>query len=219
MKLAPNSTPLSVWDDLHPERQPLQHVVQELDGRLLVELGIDPQDPQAGAVVDGGELVVLAACASLGAGQRLDELDVDLDAVTGQWLLVPLPTAVVALVALGGGQPVQAQPLEDPPHPRVRDRDVVVALEVHGDLGRAEVVVLAQVEDLLHHLDRGGPRADLRPPGPVPQPLDALVPVPAQPDVVQLPADPEVPAGHRDVPGDLLDVPQHRQPAPHLTVQ
>jgi hypothetical protein len=34
-----------------------------------------------------------------------------------------------------------------------------------------------------------------------------------------LPADPEVPAGHRNVAGDLLDVPQHGQPAPHLTVQ
>ena len=34
-------------DDLDPEREPLQQVVQELDGGLLVELGIDPQDPQA----------------------------------------------------------------------------------------------------------------------------------------------------------------------------
>jgi hypothetical protein len=48
-------------DDLDPERQPLQHVVDELDGRLLVELGVDAQDPEVGAVVDRGELVVLAA--------------------------------------------------------------------------------------------------------------------------------------------------------------
>jgi len=52
---------LSVSDDLDPEREALQDVVDELDGRLLVELGVDAQDPQAGAVVDGGELVVLAA--------------------------------------------------------------------------------------------------------------------------------------------------------------
>jgi hypothetical protein len=44
-------------DDLDPERQPLQHLVQELDGRLLVELGVDAQP---GAVIDGGELVELA---------------------------------------------------------------------------------------------------------------------------------------------------------------
>jgi hypothetical protein len=125
----------------------------------------------------------------------------------------------VLLVRLGGGQPVELEPLEDPPHPGLGDGHVVVAVQVHDDLLGAEVVLLAQVEDLLHHLHRRRPRADLRPPGSVPQPLDALVPVAAQPDVVQLPADPEVPAGHRDVAGDLLDVPQHRQPAPHLTVQ
>ena len=34
--------------------------------------------------------------------------------------------------------------------------DVVVALEVHRDLGRAEVVVLAQVDDLADHLGPGG---------------------------------------------------------------
>ena len=48
-------------DDLDSEGQAFQHVVEELDGRLLVELGVDAQDPQPGAVVDGGELVVLAA--------------------------------------------------------------------------------------------------------------------------------------------------------------
>jgi hypothetical protein len=47
-------------DDLHAEGEPLQHVVEELDGCLLVELGIAAQHAQAGAVVDGGELVVLA---------------------------------------------------------------------------------------------------------------------------------------------------------------
>jgi hypothetical protein len=36
-------------------------MVGELDGGLLIELGVDPQYPQASAVVDGGELVVLAA--------------------------------------------------------------------------------------------------------------------------------------------------------------
>jgi hypothetical protein len=47
-------------DDLHAEGEPLQDIVEELDGRLLVELPIDAQHAQAGAVVDGGELVVLA---------------------------------------------------------------------------------------------------------------------------------------------------------------
>ena len=37
-------------DRLDPEREPLQHVVEELDGRLLVALGVDAQHPDAGAV-------------------------------------------------------------------------------------------------------------------------------------------------------------------------
>src|SRR5918995_124869 len=49
--------PIVGLDDLDPEREALQHVVQELDGRLLVELGIDAQHAQAGGGIDGGELV------------------------------------------------------------------------------------------------------------------------------------------------------------------
>jgi hypothetical protein len=63
----------------------------------------------------------------------------------------------VALVALGGGQPVQLQPLQDPPHASAADLHLVVALAVPRDPGRAEVVVLAQVEDLAHDLDVGRP--------------------------------------------------------------
>jgi hypothetical protein len=46
-------------DDLDGEGETLQHVVDELDRRLLIELGIDPKHPEPGAVVDGGELVEL----------------------------------------------------------------------------------------------------------------------------------------------------------------
>jgi hypothetical protein len=82
----------------------------------------------------------------------------------------------------------------------------------------AEVVVLAQVEDLPDHLDMGGVRAHMRPSRPVPQPLQTVGSVSAQPRVVQLPADPEVPAAHRDVAGDLLHMPEHGQPAPYPTI-
>jgi hypothetical protein len=49
----------------------------------------------------------------------------------------------VALVPLGGGQAVELQPLEDAPDAGAADLHLVVAPEVHGDLGWAEVVVLA----------------------------------------------------------------------------
>jgi hypothetical protein len=60
--------PVVGLDDLDPERQPLQHIVQELDGGLLVELGIAAQHAQPGAVVDGGELVVRLGLGAPGSG-------------------------------------------------------------------------------------------------------------------------------------------------------
>ena len=54
------------------------------------------KDPQPGAVVDGGELVVALARTF----DRLDELDVDLDGEPRQGLLVALPAPRVGLVAL-----------------------------------------------------------------------------------------------------------------------
>jgi hypothetical protein len=101
-------------DHLDPERKLIQQEVGELDRGLLVELVVDPQHPQPGAVVDGGELVILLAAR---ARQRRDELDVDLDGVTRHRLLIPFPLAIVALVPLGGREAVKVQALEDPPHP------------------------------------------------------------------------------------------------------
>ena len=77
--------------------------------------------------------------------------------MTGQRLLAPLPALVVALGGLGGREPVELQALEDAPHPGLRDRDVVVAGQVHRDLGGAEVVVLTQVDELADDLSPGGP--------------------------------------------------------------
>jgi len=51
--------PVVCLDRLDPERELVQQEVSELDRGLLVEPVVDPQDPQPGAVVDGGELVVL----------------------------------------------------------------------------------------------------------------------------------------------------------------
>src|SRR3990170_4515249 len=66
-------------DDLHPEGQTLEDVVDELDRRLLVQSVVDLQYPEPRAIIDGGELVV----ALPGALQRRDELHIDLDPVPG----------------------------------------------------------------------------------------------------------------------------------------
>jgi hypothetical protein len=138
-------------DDLDPERELLEDVIEELDGGLLVVARVDPQHPDPGAIVDRGVLVVLLA----GARKRFDELHIDLHAVARQRLLVALPPVGVAFVPLRRRQPVEIKALEDPVHARVADLDVVVALEIHRDLQRPEVVVLAQVDDLADHLAVG----------------------------------------------------------------
>jgi hypothetical protein len=87
-----------------------------------------------------------------GPGQPFDELHVELDPMTGQLLLVALPALLVTLVALRCPQPAHVEPLEDPPDGGVTDLDVVIALQVHRDLQRTEVVVLTQVDDLADDL-------------------------------------------------------------------
>ena len=109
-------------DHLDGERELLAHVVDEPDRRRLVQPVVDPQDPDPGAIVDRGELVVLLARAL----ERRHELDVDLDTVTGLLLLVALPPIHVSAVALGGREPVHVQALEDPPHARGAYLEVVV---------------------------------------------------------------------------------------------
>jgi hypothetical protein len=54
------------------------------------------------------------------------------------------------------------QAMEDPPDARRAELDVVIALEVHRDLVRPEVIGLAEVDDLADHLDARGLRADVR---------------------------------------------------------
>jgi hypothetical protein len=140
--------PVIGLDRLDLERQPLHDVVDELDGRLLVQLRVDPQHPQPGAVVDRGELVALVPTAAPAgcADDGFDELDVDLHVMAGPLFLVPLPPLVVPLVALGGGQPAEVESLQNAPHAGLADRDVVVAAQVHDDLLGSEVVVLPQVQ-------------------------------------------------------------------------
>jgi hypothetical protein len=66
-------------DQLDSEGKLLEGVVDKLDRGLLVEPVIDLEHPKTRAVVNGGELVVLLSR----AGDRRDELDVDLEGVPG----------------------------------------------------------------------------------------------------------------------------------------
>src|SRR6516225_5025150 len=136
--------------------------------------------------------------------------------MTWEWFLVALPAVGVALVALRCGEPVQAAALEDPIHPGVADLDVVVALQVHRDLQRAEVIVLAQVDDLPDDFSRGLIRTVQRGRGPVPQPFLAEILVATPPLIEALPGDPVIPARRRHAARHLFSVAEHRQTMPHL---
>lgn len=164
-------------DHVDAEGEARQEVVEELDRGLLVAAREDLEHPQAGAVVDGRELVEPLALRSDGS----DELDVDLDAVPRLGLLVALPALLTALVPLRAGQPVQVEAAEDLPDTGRADGDLVVALEVHRDLLRAEVVTLAQVHDLADDFGAGGPRAIERAGGPFAQALLTLLLVATEP--------------------------------------
>ena len=108
--------------------------------------------------------------------------------------------------------------MQDSPHPRRGDLDVVVALEVHRDTCGAEVIVLAQLHDLLDHLPlrRGGAVMGTR--AAVTQPLGAQLVESVPPLVKRRPADAVVAARRRRVARDLLGVAKRRQAMPDLAL-
>ena len=85
--------------------------------------------------------------------------------------------------------------------------DVVVALEVHGDSLRPEVVVLSQVDDLANHLLLGRLWAEVRPPRAVTQTLDAKFLIALAPLIEASSADAVIAAGPGDATSHLLGVP------------
>lgn len=114
---------------------------------------IRPKHPQASAIIDRGVLVVTLLLPCL--AERFNELHIDLQGGPRSLLLVALPSGVFAFVALRRRQPAQADLLQNPPHPRRADGEVVIALQMHCDLLRPEVLLLTQPLDLLHDLDVG----------------------------------------------------------------
>jgi hypothetical protein len=62
------------------ERHPGCGVVIELDGRLQITVGIEPEHPKPCAIIDGGELVELLAPAR--AWDGIDELHLNLNLMT-----------------------------------------------------------------------------------------------------------------------------------------
>jgi hypothetical protein len=155
-KDVPNFEPLSVWTRSTAKGSVGRVWSMKVMAVFWSQRGLARSTCRRGAVVDGGELVVLRLRPGWPSGWM--NLTSTCSCWPGPLLRVAFPAQGSMLIALGGGQPVQPQPFEDSPYPRDADRHVVVAASVHDDLGRAEMVVPPKPDDLLHHVGLGGPR-------------------------------------------------------------
>ena len=118
-------------------------------------------------------------------------------------LLVARPAVRVPPVLLVGGQPVHAVPAQNAMHGGIGHRHAVKPLQIIGNLARAEVVVLPEVEDLAHDLRRRGPRRAVRRPGAVRQSGITVLVIPLSPLVERLAGNAEMPTGPRDIAGTV----------------
>ena len=170
-------------DDEHSKRQTTEHFVDEPDGGALVARVVDLQDPNSGAIVNGGELIEPPAR----PGNSFQELHIELQSVTRQWLLIALPPFPVRSVFLIRRQTVQAMPLEDAMHRGHRDRDVMEPEQIRCDPARSEVIVLAEIENLADYVAGCRSRRPPRRPRPIAQPGVAVLRTPPLPFVEPFP--------------------------------
>src|SRR4029450_11500722 len=122
--------------------------IYKLDGVQLVAGGVDLEHPNAGAVVDGGELIQSRAR----AGDALEELHVQLESVTWLRLFVTRPAGSVGPILLVARQAAHAMLAQNAVDGGRRDRHGMKALQVVGNHARAEVVVLPQIQNLADDL-------------------------------------------------------------------
>jgi hypothetical protein len=131
--------------------------------------------------------------------------------MTGLRLLIPLPPFTVRLALLIRRQPRHPVPRQDAMHRRDGDLDLVKAQQIRRDPAGAEVVVLAEIQDLADHLARRrAGRAPWRSRA-IAQARVAVLGLPPLPFVERLARNPESPA----YPGDVSFVgrlAQHPQP-------
>ena len=88
---ATETPPRSGLNDVDAERQPTQDLVDELDGRPLIAGVVDLEHANAGAVVNGGELIQ----SLLGAGNTLEELHIQLQAKARLLLFIARPARLM----------------------------------------------------------------------------------------------------------------------------
>jgi hypothetical protein len=149
--------------DVDAEGYAPKYCIDELAGRALGARVVYLQDANPGAVVDGGELIQ----PSVRSRDSLQELHIELQPMPRLRFLVPLPSFAVRLMLLIRWQPVYSMPLQDAMHRGAGDLDEMNALSIRGDAGWPKVRVLAEVENLAHHLASNRSRRLVRRPWPI----------------------------------------------------
>ena len=132
------------------ERKLLNDMINEVDRVCLRVFVVDLKCPDTCRIVDCGVLEpahLLAAFPLKG-----QELDVYLDVVTWNLLLISL--GVKLSHACAPGQSIEAVAPENAVNPSIRDLDVVIARQVPDDPDRPQVILAAQIQNLLDDLVR-----------------------------------------------------------------
>jgi len=138
-------------DRLDPERELLDHVIDEVDGVGLGVALVDLQRPNACGIIDRRVLVAPNWTASFSLQRQ--ELDVHLHVMTRDLLLVAV--RVYSPPSDAVRESAHAMSPADPVDRRIGGLDVVVTLQVPHDPNRPHVISPAQVQNLLHHIIGG----------------------------------------------------------------
>jgi hypothetical protein len=157
--------PVVGLDDHDPEGEPPPYLVHELDRRRLVAAVVDLEHPDAGAIVDGSELVE----ATSGARDALEELDVHLQPMAGLGLLVALPALFVRTMLLVRRQSAQAVAHEEPMHGRGGNRELVKSCTGQPrPVRRSDVATCRKSGGISRDAGKYAPQSALHPPAATP---------------------------------------------------
>src|SRR5687768_7548922 len=118
-------------------------------------------------------------------------------------LLIALPALAVRLMLLVGRQSIHPVPREDAVHRGPGDLEPMEPEQIRGNPRRAEMIMLAQVKNLAHHVARRRSGRSLRRSGSIAQASVPVCRAALFPLVERLPGNTPSAANPRDVPAVL----------------
>ena len=132
------------------KREPLNDMIDEVDGMCLRMFVIDSKGPDTSRIVDRCVLETAHLLAAFPS--KCQKLDVHLDMMPRNLLLIS--HGVKLPHAYPSGQPIKAIAPEDAISTAIRDFDVVIARQKPDDPDRPQVILAAQIQKLVDDLGR-----------------------------------------------------------------